>query len=167
MLLSHRLLLAFFLLVAAQLPAADCPPPGASLKFTRRQQACAALPDGRLLVTGGLGTNAAEIYDPATDASAIVGAMSMARWDHTTTVLADGRVLIAGGKTFQGTASELELFDPASNLFSPSPGATLLQDGGVRLSSGQVIRPAPVAVAYTRTIDFSGRTWLVKTSAGS
>ena len=59
-------------------------------------------PDGRVLVTGGLGPNrdavaSAEMYSPSTGLWAPIEAMSEPRVGHTATLLPDGRVLVAGG----------------------------------------------------------------------
>ncbi|MGE0192188.1 MAG: kelch repeat-containing protein [Planctomycetota bacterium] len=64
--------------------------------------ALAALPDGRVLVSGGwagsgLPYDVAQIFDPAQDAFGPPQALLMGRAHHTTTVLPDGRVLVAGG----------------------------------------------------------------------
>ena len=119
------------------------------------------LNDGRVLVTGGvfvpnlLGaatatpTAAAEVYDPVAG-TWTSAAMSQARGLHTATVLSDGRVLVAGGA--QGTVqapisiADTEIFDPATNSFSPGPmlqtarsghAAARLPDGLVVLLGGQ------------------------------
>jgi uncharacterized protein (TIGR03437 family) len=80
-----------------------------------------ALPDGRVLLTGGTngrGTMlaSAEIYDPATGTFRATGSMSRARQAHSAVLLQDGRVLIVGrdGPGF-------EIYDPATGSFSPAP----------------------------------------------
>jgi hypothetical protein len=56
------------------------------------------LPDGRVLVTGGHGTNAlAEVFDPAAGAFLPAGTMIAPRRDHAAALLADGSVLGCGG----------------------------------------------------------------------
>src|SRR5215216_1006423 len=73
--------------------------------------AAVALPDGRLLVTGGSRTGAdgqtqrlAEIaiYDATRGSWMRAGQMTMARSGHTATLLADGRVVLAGGAAADG-----------------------------------------------------------------
>ena len=112
-----------------------------------RQGACAAaLPDGRILVAGGLGAagvlRSVEIYQqdgtfqPAPD-------MIRGRFWHTCTTLSGGRVLVAGGL---GEAPSLpaEVFDPALNTWTPietgtgrwNHTATPLPDGRVLLAGG-------------------------------
>jgi len=62
------------------------------------------LPNGKVLVAGGLITNrpavrtsSAELYDPASGAWTATAPMSVARVNHTATLLPNGRVLVAGG----------------------------------------------------------------------
>jgi Galactose oxidase, central domain len=76
----------------------------ASMTVGRELHAATLLPDGRVLITGGV-TNgdpapslaSAEIYDPKTGTFAATGSMTDARVYQTATLLGDGRVLIAGG----------------------------------------------------------------------
>ena len=66
-----------------------------------------ALQDGRVLITGGfttyhagpdqLGTDTAEIYNPATGLFQVTGSMAVARWLHTATLLPNGTVLVWDG----------------------------------------------------------------------
>jgi Galactose oxidase, central domain len=73
------------------------------------------LPDGRVLVAGGLyyDASSAELYDPATGAWSRTGSLSAVRNGPTATLLPNGKVLIAGG----GSA-ELGTYYPAS-LYLP------------------------------------------------
>jgi hypothetical protein len=72
--------------------------------------------------------------------------MASGRGAHTATRLADGRVLIVGGVDGAAALSTVELFDPATNTFSPAAplpgprathGAALLRDGRVLVAGGQ------------------------------
>ena len=49
-------------------------------------------------------------------------AMSTSRAQHTATLLDDGTVLVAGGFSYfaPGTFSSAEIFDPATNEFTPT-----------------------------------------------
>jgi hypothetical protein len=92
----------------------------------------------------------AEVYDPATGAFTMTGAMATARERHTATLLADGRVLIAGGTTSAGTADSsptatVEIYDPSTGSFSVTGSmaeartfhtATLLPSGQVLVAGG-------------------------------
>jgi hypothetical protein len=91
----------------------------------RSRHAAVALPDGRVLISGGTGSTGAvlqtaDIYDPATN-SFTTASMQQARAGHTATLLGDGRVLIAGGTstgTATGALASAETFDWKTNTFS-------------------------------------------------
>jgi hypothetical protein len=109
---------------------------------------------GKVLIVGGCcdhtgsALKTAELYDPETKKFTLTGSMATARMDATATVLDNGYVLIAGGAAFPtdyyGTA-KAELFDPATQTFSPtgdmqqarrSQSAALLENGQVLVSGG-------------------------------
>ena len=121
------------------------------------------LMDGKVLIAGGEQEdtgyyNQAELYDPATGVFSFTGAMTIPRYEHTSTLLPDGTVLIAGGATYTcvapcllgspsyfGTADNAELYDPLKGGFAAagsmtqrrrSHTATLLNDGNVLLTGG-------------------------------
>jgi hypothetical protein len=94
-----------------------------------------ALPDGRALVTGGYygaeWTNGAIVWEPVNETSTSVGPMLNPRGASGGTVLADGRVMFV---------STPEVFDPATNTFSPGPEPTSGAYGaGVLLHDGRVL----------------------------
>src|SRR5439155_1871632 len=107
------------------------------------------LPDGRLLLVGGEGSNGSRAWllDPQTGTIApVIGTLSHARAWHTATVLPNGQVLIFGGIDGAGAVVQsAEVFDPATQTFSElslafTPRAfhtaTLLLDGRVLLAGG-------------------------------
>lgn len=121
----------------------------------------ATLPDGRVLVTGGVGLNdqgwgvylaTAELFDPQTNAFGPTGAMAEGRDGNATiTPLADGRVLVTGGigQDADGQTIALasaEVYDPATGLFQRTANdmssvryfhaATRLADGRVLVMGG-------------------------------
>jgi hypothetical protein len=119
-----------------------------SMAVRRAAHTATLLPDGRVLVAGGLageGSSAStEIFDPATGTFANASSMSVARTGHTATLLSNGKVLIAGGYNGSYLASA-ELYDPAANSFTPARTmnaarsghvATLLPNGKVLLVGG-------------------------------
>jgi hypothetical protein len=99
----------------------------------------ARLPDGRVLVSGGLEhaypptvLASALLFDPATETFAETGAMLEPRRFHALTTLPDGRVLVAAGEARDGPVTEddvgthlagrswldsVEVYDPASEVF--------------------------------------------------
>src|SRR6266702_1342461 len=138
------------------------------LVVPRTGHAATVLADGRVLITGGrdgAGTIVAiaEIFDPATETSAAVGALVTARVSHTATLLPNGRVLIAGGTGAIGSLSSAEIFDPANpgaafRVLSATMGAprarhtaTLLKDGTVLIAGGDVAGTAEIFDPTTET----------------
>src|SRR5450759_4633159 len=125
----------------------------------RQSHTATLLPDGKVLVAGGSGSNSAslkpplasaELYDPGSGSWTATGNMVTPRSDFTATLLPDGKVLVAGGlhSGVQAAAAELaaaELYDPGSgswtataSLVTPRTGhaATLLPDGKVLVAGG-------------------------------
>jgi hypothetical protein len=72
-----------------------------SLNTARFEHTATLLPDGKVLVAGGVGPNgllaSAELFDPATGTWSATGSLNTARDGHTATLLPDGKVLVAAG----------------------------------------------------------------------
>jgi len=130
-------------------------------------QTVTLLPDGRLLVVGGVGSegtvSTAAITDPITGDRVPLPNLGEARAWHSATVLPDGRVFIFGGTGAGGRAlKSAEILDPVTLSFTllPSVGltarashtATLLMDGKVLLVGG--IGENGKAAAKVETWDF-------------
>lgn len=111
------------------------------------------LGNGSVLVAGGetapacgAMTASAELYQPGTGSFIPIPGMSVARYFPAAVRLVDGRVLIVGGRNNDGPNISAELFDPVSNLFTPTAGsmttprhgctATLLADWRVLVVGG-------------------------------
>lgn len=128
------------------------------------------LPDGRVLVAGGVDRGddtlgSAEIYDPETGLWQFTGNLVEPRLVHTATTLPDGRVLVVGGMiddfsmTTTGTA---EVFDPATGAWSAAGfidarwfhTATLTEDGTVVIAGGYISAP-PSGGGYYQASDVS------------
>jgi uncharacterized protein YjbI with pentapeptide repeats len=121
----------------------------------RRNHMVIALPNGKILLTGGAGNAdgtgslaSAELYDPVAHTfSSTVNTMSTSRVDHTVTLLLNGEVLVTGGYTdaTQGQSSA-DLYFSENNVFSPvaaqmttpraEHAATLLANGKVLITGG-------------------------------
>lgn len=143
------------------------------------------LADGRVLFSGGRGSNpsvyldVAEVFDPDTDTFTSVGPLQQGRDAHTATLLRDGRVLLAGGAASPGVGGSIdtaELFDPTTESFTIVTApmnhkrqlfqSVLLPDGEVLLIGGwdeslTIRREAeiydPVAQTFTPTGSMADR----------
>jgi len=143
-----------------------------SLAAGRGQGTATALADGRMLVAGGGGgapfqptsLDAAEVYDPCADAFSPVGnSMSVQRAMHAATLLTDGSMFISGGAdAAQNVTATCDLYDPATNTFSPTAPmsrgrightATLLPNGFVLVAGGSnVLAPDFLSFLFGNTI---------------
>ena len=125
----------------------------------------AALPDGRVLVMGGLQTTygpsyihpsiltfgnlrflaSAEVWSPDTGRWRQVAPMSQPRVVHTATTLADGRVLVVGGMPGEmapvPTAAPAEIWTPATGAWTPiaRPRQERTRHAAIRLVDGRVL----------------------------
>ena len=129
--------------------------PAGSMKEARTGQTATLLPDGHVLLIGGLTSMnkpiaSAEIYDPSSGAFSLVARLSAARWQPASVLLADGRVLVCGGRVnIQGMPiTAAEIFDPATLTFRKTGSltiprewetATLLPNGWVLIAAGDVV----------------------------
>jgi len=125
-----------------------------SMRAARYLATATLLPDGRVLVAGGVGGDpgqqlalqSAELYDPATSTWSAAASMRVVRYIHTGTLLLDGTVLVAGGRDpARGTQGSAERYDPVTNTWSAagtlrslhySHTATLLPSGKVLITGG-------------------------------
>lgn len=127
----------------------------------RERHTSTVLDDGRVLSAGGYSyhlisggaeyalLDSAEIFNPATGASALTGCMATPRLDHTATRLANGKVLVAGGSPWTTPFADSEIYDPCTGTWSPTGAlalaraghnATLLLDGRVLVTGGALTR---------------------------
>jgi hypothetical protein len=121
------------------------------LTTARECHTASLLPDGKVLVAGGLDSTGkaiatAELYDPTNQSFTLTkGNMETARAFQTATLLKDGTVLVAGGSDGTSSLATAELYDPNTGIFSPtgnmanarqSHTATLLNDGTVLVTGG-------------------------------
>lgn len=120
-----------------------------SLRLGRYQHTATLLPNGKVLLAGGLtstgATATAELYDPRSNTFDWTGSMDTPRHAHTGTVLPNGKVLIVGMSSTQGATPQAQLYDPGSGTFTNTGGlsyprnehaATLLPDGRVLIAGG-------------------------------
>lgn len=144
------LLLGLFAIWPAASGAAPYFSPTGSMGTPRYAPGASPLPDGRVLVAGGIVAlntygDSAEIFDPATGSFSPTGSMSTGRYSPGAAPLPDGRVLMAGGRSSSGYLSSAETFDPATGTFNPTgsmgtvrfaPVAASLPDGRVLVAGG-------------------------------
>ncbi len=118
----------------------------ATLASGRESHTALGLPDGRILVAGGVMSleigPLTELIDPVRGTVVDGGRLALPRNVHAATLLADGRVLVSGGVG----RDSAELWDPAtshwrllpSRMSHPRAGhsATLLADGRVLVAGG-------------------------------
>jgi len=118
-----------------------------ALAFGRENHTTTLLPNGKVLVAGGTGTNGitatAELFDPATGMWTNTGSLNAPRKNHTATLLPNGKVLIAGGYTnlFTPLATSTELYDPATGRWTTNYPLSIprLFHMAVLLPSGKVL----------------------------
>jgi hypothetical protein len=125
--------------------------PAAPMLEPRSGQTATLLPDGMVLIAGGMRRNqdfykSAELYDPATGKFQPTGEMSQRRVGQIAVLLRSGKVLIAGGWVGQGGTDSAELYDPVTRRFTViakmtiprgRPSATPLADGDVLIAGGE------------------------------
>src|SRR5258708_30948714 len=97
-----------------------------SMTQARENFPAVVLSNGKVLVSGGLGTSSvvlasAELYDPTTGAWSSAGVLSVAPYCHTATLLLSGEGLVTRGWT-------------VSNLRTHTAGGATLDPGAQRLS---------------------------------
>lgn len=150
----------------------------ASLSGAREQQTATLLPNGDVLVAGGLNAGgfsgsgvtytSAEIYDPTFARWTPAASMNVRRAGASATLLSGGWVLVSGG----GTASN-EVYQPGSDVWVPvgnlsttrtGPTATLLPDGDVLVAGGSGLDREPL---FTAEVYRSGTGPLVSLSTTS
>lgn len=132
---------------------------GANMLQPRGDHGAAALPDGRVFVTGG-NQNAkllrsSEIYDAQRDVWFPVAPLPEARTQFSAAALPDGRVLVAGGFDINGMTRKTYLYTPWTDDWTAGPemrefrlnhslvtlpGGDLLFFGGEQMGAGTAER---------------------------
>jgi WD40 repeat protein len=146
--------------------------PASPMLQPRSGHSATLLPDGKVLIAGGMRANqdfykSAELYDPATGKFQPTGEMNQRRVGHIAVLLSSGKVLIAGGWVGDGGTDSAELYDPATGKFtliankmtSPRGGpiAALLTNGDVLIAGGEERNNMSLASAeifHVKTLSF-------------
>lgn len=118
----------------------------------RTNHAASVLPDGRVLITGGMqhadgdgATNVAELFNPATGLFSTAAPMMFTRSFHASVVLDDGRVMVMGGSTISSgevvSLATTEIYDPATNTWRAGPELSVPRGGpkAAKLASGKIL----------------------------
>lgn len=153
------------------------------LTLGRTNASVTLLPDGKVLVAGGVSSSAdspersAEVYDPASGSWARTGAMTVARNGHTATLLTDGHVLVVGGQCCgEPAVASAELYDPASERWTRTGDlgsarrnhtAVLLPNGKVLAYGGDNGNSRSPAVTTAELYDPVTGVWVATGSPGS
>jgi N-acetylneuraminic acid mutarotase len=121
-----------------------------SMNQGRSSHTMTKLPDGRVLVAGGIFSgypvSSSEIFDPDTgNWIQIPEPMNLERYLHRATHLQNGSILVTGGHMGEWQTETCELFDPEIGAWTMTDGmsvyrsshtATLLADGRVLVAGG-------------------------------
>jgi hypothetical protein len=125
--------------------------PGPQMLEPRSGHTATLLPNGKVLIAGGMRRNqdffrSAELFDPATGRFDRTGEMHIDRVGHAAALLRSGKVLIAGGWVAgSGPTDRAEIYDPATGTFTEiarmhekraHPTVTLLSGGDVLIAGG-------------------------------
>ncbi len=135
----------------------------APMTVARQTHTATLLPNGKVLVVGGLNlyytrlgyvicTATAELYDPASAKWSSAASMSLPRCGHTATLLPNGKVMVAGGANYRTYFNSAEVYDPATNTWSATGSMAITRYGhsAALLQNGKVLvtGPSPTTEIY-------------------
>ena len=123
-----------------------------SMSTTRIGHSAVALPDGKVLVLGGVPSiqniheqppapQYSELYDPVAGTFSSAGNFTLSPTNYTATLLNDGTILIAGGEQAGIAVTSAELVDPVTGTLSATGGLVIGRAGhtATRLNDGRVL----------------------------
>jgi N-acetylneuraminic acid mutarotase len=131
-------------------PSSQTWTPTQPMNAARNDHTATLLPDGTVLIAGGVvgdvlsADSTAEIFSPALESWTPAGTMSTPRAHHTATLLADGRVLVAGGadtNVVTNVLNSAEVFDTSTETWTPTRSMSVARDGhtATQLLDGRVL----------------------------
>lgn len=135
------------------------------------------LADGKVLVTGGNGSNnvdflnSSELYNPTAGTWSLTGTLLTGRNSHTATLLASNKVLVVGGYNDAkgGSLNVAEIYDPATKLWTSAAALATKrnQHTETRLDNGEVLITGGVneAAGGTNTVLDSAEVYNPATNA--
>jgi hypothetical protein len=119
-----------------------------SSQFSRFDHSATLLPDGSVLLAGGMESSLLERYLPASGTFVQAADLGAKRWAHQASPLPGGGVLLSGGVGFSGTASialaTAQVYDAGTGVRPVGPltasrllhAAEALEDGRILLTGG-------------------------------
>ncbi|NNB85442.1 Kelch repeat-containing protein [Corallococcus exiguus] len=131
-------------------PATNTWTAGPQMGFARGAHTSTLLPNGKVLVIGGVTTGdtvsnrSIELYDPATNSWVPVASPTYARSNHRAVLLPSGKVLTVGGNL------PSEIYDPSNNTWSTATGLTTrtFTDAFLQPSGKVVLVDGTLVAAY-------------------
>jgi len=148
-----------------------------SMNNARYSHTATLLPNGKVLVAGGVGRDvlpSAELYDPASGQWTMTGPMSFPRHTHTATLLPNGTVLVVttdpDGPGGSEARSAGELYHPDTGVWTLTgsmvqgrsrSSATLLSNGQVLLAGGDLYDTLEGCSTSAELYDPPTGTWTV------
>lgn len=122
----------------------------------RAAHSATLLPDGTVLLAGGMGEGPADLsterFDPVTETFRPAGPMVIPRLSHTASRLPDGSVLFTGGYDRAGNyLAEAERFDPTTGRFVPAGSMTTARADhrAITLDDGRILLVGGVGTGWT------------------
>jgi hypothetical protein len=161
--------------------------PGSALPTPRAGHVATLLQDGRVLLTGGVGSNGdvrrtAVLVDPVAGTAVPAAPMARRRIGHSATRMPDGRVVVVGGVSnltsgggsgaAQSAESTTEVYDPTTDMWSFGPSlpqrrvghGAALDGAGRLLLAGGFLSPVGSGVCLANCI--TGSALLISDQGG-
>lgn len=116
-----------------------------SMATARARQIATLLPNGKVLVAGGVGQSgslaSAELFDPSSNSFSSTGSMATARTWPAASLLPSGDVLVTGGDTNGVGLFSAELYHPQTGSFVAAPSMTVqrVHHNSILLPNGKVL----------------------------